>query len=610
MSLIVRDLSYGRSGELVISGPVGGDCHSVPPLSGTYATTIVGTYGDPPGQTGWMSPASLPATAMFVSYIEKISSTSTPGWRTPKKASTRFYPKPKINLARYLQEPSKPVYNPPKKRRKAPPKYIPAKRYNFVAPTRRRGMDDAAWQSLVNEKRLRYINHWRTIDLLRSEKFLLKRLEFDRREAAHKKRVRDYDEQYKRRMLKYEKRVAILNKRKQIVAQWVHKPPMVLRRPSGVLPNNPYERIRVAGDLCYQRLNHVVSTVWAGRPPNSGWPSYYCPGTDVGSPPDVCMAPNYLAVHWRPSVDGLSDEGSVLTNGTTGLRDMLLAGISSDIASLDSKVLLKLRSKVAKLDFHVGNIIAERAQTVTLFTTTVRRLAELCSGKKRLSRSVIKFLRNPRMIADDFLAFMFGVRPLLNDVHSLSEIIAEFVVGEEDSFVFRANNKRPVNRSFVFNGETYVFSGFLEISYTARYGVASETARFLSRVGLVNPAQIAWEVMPWSFVVDWILPISTWLESNTADVGMQFLTGTRKVKLDGQLTYQGSKSRAGVLYGVESTPPPTRDACFFTDVSVSLKSRSVLTALPNLVPTEIQTKNPLSLTHNLEALALLIQRLR
>jgi hypothetical protein len=34
-------------------------------------------------------------------------------------------------------------------------------------------------------------------------------------------------------------------------------------------------------------------------------------------------------------------------------------------------------------------------------------------------------------------------------------------------------------------------------------------------MGLANPASIAWEFMPWSFAVDWAIPIGSWIEAQS-----------------------------------------------------------------------------------------------
>lgn len=47
----------------------------------------------------------------------------------------------------------------------------------------------------------------------------------------------------------------------------------------------------------------------------------------------------------------------------------------------------------------------------------------------------------------------------------------------------------------------------------------------MQQLGLANPASLAWELLPFSFVVDWFLPIGELIESTTATMGTKFHAG-------------------------------------------------------------------------------------
>jgi len=49
----------------------------------------------------------------------------------------------------------------------------------------------------------------------------------------------------------------------------------------------------------------------------------------------------------------------------------------------------------------------------------------------------------------------------------------------------------------------------------------------LKQFGLANPLSIAWELVPWSFVVDWVLPVGEFLDACTATFGLTFKDGCR-----------------------------------------------------------------------------------
>lgn len=63
-------------------------------------------------------------------------------------------------------------------------------------------------------------------------------------------------------------------------------------------------------------------------------------------------------------------------------------------------------------------------------------------------------------------------------------------------------------------------SGF---TILARVEVADPNARLASQLGFVNPAVVAWELVPFSFVVDWFVNVGDVLSSYTDFLGFKFL---------------------------------------------------------------------------------------
>jgi hypothetical protein len=71
-----------------------------------------------------------------------------------------------------------------------------------------------------------------------------------------------------------------------------------------------------------------------------------------------------------------------------------------------------------------------------------------------------------------------------------------------------------------------------KVGITASFKLSSDALDFLNKLGLDNPAFIAWNLMPLSFVVDWILPVGKWLESFTAYAGLELIQITPSIKLE------------------------------------------------------------------------------
>jgi hypothetical protein len=124
----------------------------------------------------------------------------------------------------------------------------------------------------------------------------------------------------------------------------------------------------------------------------------------------------------------------------------------------------------------------------------------------------------------------------------------------------------------------------------------------MSQSGFTNPVSLAWELLPFSFVVDWFLPIGPYLESLDSWGGLILLDGCETTFSRGSMDY----SR---YYVGQSWP----DGIFNPDLSWKqtgslgedhiLLNRSSLSDFPSLgFPT---FKNPFTLGHTLNGLALL-----
>jgi len=140
-----------------------------------------------------------------------------------------------------------------------------------------------------------------------------------------------------------------------------------------------------------------------------------------------------------------------------------------------------------------------------------------------------------------------------------------------------------------------------DIRYGMRYQIDNHLKAFLAQTGFTNPINLAWEVLPYSFVVDWFIPIGPYLESLSAWDGLVFLDGwrsqTTKLYTNWSVGYSGKQfvldPTNHQMIGV--TGNRTREAISY--------ARTRLTAFPS--QTIPSFKNPVSGTHAANGLALL-----
>jgi hypothetical protein len=148
----------------------------------------------------------------------------------------------------------------------------------------------------------------------------------------------------------------------------------------------------------------------------------------------------------------------------------------------------------------------------------------------------------PQWAADTWLEYSYGWKPLIQDVYDHAEALANVI--EKNSNVIRfASGKAETSGKFFWSSKppTNVWD-FARVTSDQRfcrvgvyYRIPSNGALNTANVfGLNNPAVVAWELVPFSFVADWFIPIGQALENLTAFVGLGFYDGfvsTRDVKV-------------------------------------------------------------------------------
>jgi hypothetical protein len=117
---------------------------------------------------------------------------------------------------------------------------------------------------------------------------------------------------------------------------------------------------------------------------------------------------------------------------------------------------------------------------------------------------------------------------------------------------------------------------------------------YLNTFGLINPLSIAWELVPWSFAIDWFVPVGKTLEAVTATVGLIF-NGGRITEHRKYVTVRNYVPGRRTAWRVcENTGNYIEEGFGF--------SRTALTAFPH--PMFYADLTPYSTTRALNALAL------
>jgi len=281
--------------------------------------------------------------------------------------------------------------------------------------------------------------------------------------------------------------------------------------------------------------------------------------------------------------------------------------------------------------------LAEYGQTTRMIGTNCTRLAGaalalkhgnvgLCLSKlgwtpkgKRLPSSP-KETDPYKRLANHWLEYVYGWKPLIQDIHSSVEALETFL--ERNPWVLSVESsgqdKQRVALQVPINvgsaGQPAGLNGTITPSFCGseshftksrcRFKIAysrdEHVKKLISDLGLNNPADLAWEILPWSFVIDWFYPIGPWLESLTAYDGLKFHHGT-----ESHLTTETSNQSIGSGYTFG-------DGFGFGAVNQN-GDRSGTMVNYNRIPLSQfpvssfpQLKSPISTIHAANALALLV----
>lgn len=312
---------------------------------------------------------------------------------------------------------------------------------------------------------------------------------------------------------------------------------------------------------------------------------------------DIC---NGFRTRWNNVPVG-PDIGSLLNTAN------IPAEASALISDLSSDALASLYEKAKNQHFNMAQFLAERKQTLSMFAEGVSRIASaLRSVRRGRIGTAMKqlFPGTTGQVANDWLMTQYGIKPLLSDLDGVARMLAE-----PEPYQYDIVSKRQkefevptVHYTDYFHGldTSLSISGKVIVKYKARVRVKGGITRNVyTRLGFGNPVALAWELIPYSFVVDWALPIGDYLNNQDAFAGfeLEFVTKTVFIKWD--IIFNRSASRPGFV-GFEWSGPQ----CGFV-AHQTYCSREVLPSLPALEFPEF--KSPISTGHALNSLALLTQ---
>jgi len=124
-------------------------------------------------------------------------------------------------------------------------------------------------------------------------------------------------------------------------------------------------------------------------------------------------------------------------------------------------------------------------------------------------------LGGTRDIANGYLEWKYGWKPMMQDVYDAADEALRFVLNRVKRFEARGTKSlgfdSPVDQVIANIPCKVSYKGTRRVSCTI--SVEMEVPQDLSRWTSYNPISIGWELVPYSFVVDWVFDIGSYLRN-------------------------------------------------------------------------------------------------
>lgn len=205
--------------------------------------------------------------------------------------------------------------------------------------------------------------------------------------------------------------------------------------------------------------------------------------------------------------------------------DVLPTNLGSAPAPNFNPMMLKALTRIKDQKVNVSVLIPELGKTTDLFMNFSRSVYE---GYKRLRRG--EFIRGAiwdnrryrdrqtKWLADEWLKLSYGWKPMMSDIWGLYQELNRPHIGNFKTI--RLNESLKSQRNLSYSGFIDVIAeGTTDMRMSVRYREEG-ILRSFSAVGFTNPLATAWELIPYSFVLDWAIGVGDYLNTLDALVGI------------------------------------------------------------------------------------------
>lgn len=312
----------------------------------------------------------------------------------------------------------------------------------------------------------------------------------------------------------------------------------------------------------------------------------------------------------------------------TGFKTKPLNQAPWDDALMGSAV-QKAHAKLISADLDLGEFLAELPDTINMARNGVNLLLKGIKNAQRsgftwakadrarrllLSGKTYKSL--PARLANAWLTWRYGIRPLIWDVQDIIKEANEFAFKSDFSGLRRVRGRVEKSSSQVYSyglsagwsGLEYDAKEYVEMSMKGEavvyfsYGSDFGPVNYILQKYGLHPNQfpyLLWQLVPLSFMLDWFVDVGTWVKAITPKFGMTIhgCSASQKTRINCSRIASSRNAYAGWEY----QSSPLHDKLIVE--CINRRKQTLAGAIPHLKPKII-----LSIQQQADLLSVLLQR--
>lgn len=304
----------------------------------------------------------------------------------------------------------------------------------------------------------------------------------------------------------------------------------------------------------YQSRRAVVETKrglkWVVRIPASGGnPAYYSNryreigvGYKGGSQTGIGWPESQFARNGTPLIASTVVNNAIGLNLENRIQSEALLKCRDQKFDLSETLVGLGQSVDMVLDRSIQLLLAYRQARRGQWVDAIRTLG-IWNSKKKWK------LPTTKDAANFWLELQYGWMPLMNDIHSGMKIVNEGLGKPTSTLVAtrRGHAELPAvqwtggNEPYDWSKKSVKALGMASVEVKYRFRVNDPTLALLSTLGVDNPLYVVWVAVPWTFVIDWAVPIGDWVRTISSPLGLTFVDGYMSSRRTAVIDVYGSE---------------------------------------------------------------------